>query len=154
MSFIASPPADESRRDHTPPGPRGTCPHARIRPRRCKETPATADHGSRLGSQCRRARRTDAIARARLTIDLDAIAANWRALDALSGSAVETAAVVKADAYGLGAGRVGPALRGAGVRSFFVALAEEGASLRDALGIGASDLRVRWPDARGRDALP
>ena len=53
------------------------------------------------------AARSPAIARARLTIDLDAIAANWRALDALSGPAVETAAVVKADAYGLGAARVG-----------------------------------------------
>lgn len=72
------------------------------------------------------------MARARLTIDLTAIAANWAALDALS--AVETAAVVKADAYGLGAARVGPVLAEAGARSFFVALAEEGASLRAAIG--------------------
>jgi alanine racemase len=72
--------------------------------------------------------------RARLTIDLDAIVANWRALDALSGPTVETAAVVKADAYGLGAARVAPALAAAGVQSFFVALAEEGAALRTALG--------------------
>ena len=50
--------------------------------------------------------------------------------------AVETGAVVKADAYGLGAARVGPALAAAGARSFFVALAEEGASLREALGPG------------------
>jgi len=74
------------------------------------------------------------MARARLTIDLDAITANWRALDTRSGPRVETAAVLKADAYGLGAARVGPALRDAGVRSFFVALAEEGAELRAALG--------------------
>jgi alanine racemase len=74
------------------------------------------------------------MARARLTIDLDAVAANWRALDALSAPTVETAAVVKADAYGLGAARVGPALAAAGARSFFVALAEEGALLREALG--------------------
>jgi alanine racemase len=67
-------------------------------------------------------------------IDLDAVAANWRALDALSAAEVETAAVVKADAYGLGAARVGPALAAAGARSFFVALAEEGATLREALG--------------------
>ncbi|MEO1468463.1 MAG: alanine racemase [Pseudomonadota bacterium] len=67
---------------------------------------------------------------ARLTIDLDAIAANWRALDALSGSGVETAAVVKADAYGLGAARVGPALAAAGARRFFVALPDEGVALR------------------------
>jgi alanine racemase len=75
-----------------------------------------------------------AIARARLTIDLEAIAANWRALDALSAPGVETAAVVKADAYGLGVARVGPVLAAAGARSFFVALAEEGAVLREALG--------------------
>ncbi len=81
-------------------------------------------------------RGTQAIARARLTIDLDAIAANWRALDALSAPRVETAAVVKADAYGLGADLVAPALAAAGVRSFFVALAEEGAALRRALGPG------------------
>ena len=67
-----------------------------------------------------------------LTIDLDAIVANWRALNALTNS--ETGAVVKADAYGLGAARVGRALARAGVRSFFVAVAEEGAALRQALG--------------------
>jgi alanine racemase len=74
------------------------------------------------------------MARARLTVDLAAIVANWRALDARSGPGVETAAVVKADAYGLGAARVGPALAAAGARSFFVALAEEGAALRTAVG--------------------
>lgn len=53
-----------------------------------------------------------------------------------SGAACETAAVVKADAYGLGAARVTGALRAAGVRKFFVAQAEEGAALRQALGNG------------------
>lgn len=71
-----------------------------------------------------------------LTIDLDAIAANWRALDRISGSAVETAAVVKADGYGLGATDVALTLAHAGARRFFVALAEEGAALRQALGEG------------------
>ncbi len=37
-----------------------------------------------------------------LNIDLDAIVANWRALDALSAPRCAPAAVVKADAYGLG----------------------------------------------------
>jgi alanine racemase len=69
-----------------------------------------------------------------LTIDLDAIAANWRALDALSAPSVETAAVIKADAYGCGATQVAPALARAGARTFFVALPEEGAELRQALG--------------------
>lgn len=71
-----------------------------------------------------------------LTIDLDAIAANWRALDRLSGPGVQTAAVVKADAYGLGVTRVVRALAGAGARRFFVAAAEEGAAVRQALGPG------------------
>ena len=69
-----------------------------------------------------------------LTIDLDAIVANWRALDAMSRS--ETAAVVKADAYGLGTEQVAPALARAGVRQFFVAIAEEGMALRRILGPG------------------
>lgn len=72
---------------------------------------------------------------ATLTIDLDAVRANWRALDAMSRA--ETAAVVKADGYGLGAARVGAALAEAGARTFFVALAEEGATLRAALGPGS-----------------
>lgn len=46
----------------------------------------------------------------------------------------ETAAVVKADGYGLGAGKVARALMRAGVKRFFVAVAEEGAALRDAVG--------------------
>ena len=71
-----------------------------------------------------------------LTIDLDAIAANWRALDRLSGPGVQTAAVVKADAYGLGLTRVVRALAAAGARRFFVAQAEEGAAVRQALGPG------------------
>lgn len=69
-----------------------------------------------------------------ITIDLDAIIANWRALDKMSKS--ETAAVVKADGYGLGAGRVAKALAKAGARKFFVAVAEEGAAIRQALGEG------------------
>lgn len=73
---------------------------------------------------------------ATLTIDLDAIAANWRALDRLSDPSTQTAAVVKADAYGLGVGRVARALARAGARRFFVAVAEEGAALREALGPG------------------
>ncbi|SMH55532.1 alanine racemase [Maritimibacter sp. HL-12] len=72
----------------------------------------------------------------RLTIDLDAIAANWRALDAMSAPEVQTAAVVKADGYGLGAGKVARALAAAGARRFFVAVAEEGWALREALGPG------------------
>ena len=76
------------------------------------------------------------MATATLTVDLDAIAANWRALDRLSGPEVQTAAVVKSDAYGLGVTRVARALALAGARRFFVACAEEGAAVRQALGQG------------------
>ncbi|WP_089271234.1 alanine racemase [Puniceibacterium sediminis] len=69
-----------------------------------------------------------------LTIDLAALRHNWRSLSANSDT--ETGAVVKADAYGLGAGRVANMLAIEGVRRFFVALAEEGAALRKALGSG------------------
>ena len=76
------------------------------------------------------------MATATLTIDLDAIAANWRALDRMSDPTTQTAAVVKADAYGLGSKRVVRALAEAGARRFFVAVAEEGAAVRQALGPG------------------
>jgi alanine racemase len=84
----------------------------------------------------RAAVKTESMASGTLIIDLDAIAANWRALDRASASGVQTAAVVKADAYGLGVARVARALAGAGARRFFVATAEEGAILRQTLGPG------------------
>ncbi|MGX7952732.1 alanine racemase [Tsuneonella sp. HG249] len=56
----------------------------------------------------------------RLDIDTEALAANWRTLDRMSGGAAAGAAV-KADAYGLGVSRVIPALASAGARDFFVA---------------------------------
>jgi len=67
-----------------------------------------------------------------LEIDLDALADNWRSLDRLSGKA-ETAAVLKANAYGTGIEMAGPALHAAGCRTFFVALPEEGIRLRAVL---------------------
>lgn len=71
---------------------------------------------------------------AKLTIDLDAIIANWRALDAVSDASVETAAVIKADAYGLGVPSVARPLFDAGVKSFFVATVEEAVTLYAAVG--------------------
>ncbi|WP_371833317.1 alanine racemase [Ferirhizobium litorale] len=65
----------------------------------------------------------------RLTVDLAAIVDNWRTMARLSGKA-RTAAVVKADAYGLGIEDVGQALYHAGARDFFVAVPSEGVSLR------------------------
>ncbi|MFC3174458.1 alanine racemase [Novosphingobium bradum] len=64
----------------------------------------------------------------RLHCDLEALVANWRALDRLSGAA-SAGAAVKADAYGAGARRVAPALLGAGCRDFFVAHWQEAAEL-------------------------
>jgi len=73
-----------------------------------------------------------------LNIDLDAIVSNWRALDALSGKA-ETAAVVKANAYGTGAGPVVSALERSGCQSFFVATLDEA-------------IELDWFRARGKTA--
>lgn len=73
-----------------------------------------------------------------LVIDIGAIQANWKALAARAGSA-RPGAVVKADGYGLGAGRVAPALYQAGARDFFVALAGEGRAIRPHL---AADARI------------
>lgn len=56
-----------------------------------------------------------------LTIDLSAVQANWRSIKARVGAQVSAGAVIKADAYGLGAAQVGPALYRAGCRDFFVA---------------------------------
>ncbi len=65
----------------------------------------------------------------RLTVDLGALVENWRDMARRSGKA-RTSAVVKADAYGLGIEDVGETLYGAGARDFFVATADEGATLR------------------------
>jgi alanine racemase len=64
-----------------------------------------------------------------LTIDLQAIADNYRQLAAKVKPA-ECAAAVKADAYGLGMAKVAPALAKAGCRTFFVATLDEGIALR------------------------
>ncbi|MFA5898712.1 MAG: alanine racemase [Hyphomicrobium sp.] len=62
-----------------------------------------------------------------VSIDLAQIRANWRAL-AKRVAPAGCAAVVKADAYGLGAARVIPALYQAGCRNFFVATLAEAKS--------------------------
>lgn len=64
-----------------------------------------------------------------LTIDLEAIAQNYRYL-ADRVAPAECCAVVKADAYGLGLAAVAPVLRDAGCETFFVATLEEGIALR------------------------
>lgn len=77
----------------------------------------------------------------RLVVDLDAAARNYQAL-AVRAPGAETAAAVKAQAYGLGAAQVARRLVREGCRSFFVATPEEGADLRRALGGGEADIWV------------
>jgi alanine racemase len=67
-----------------------------------------------------------------LTVDLSAIAGNYQDLRSRASRA-SCAAVVKADAYGLGATAVAPALYAAGCRSFYVAQLGEGIAVRGAL---------------------
>ncbi|MFN9711692.1 MAG: alanine racemase [Alphaproteobacteria bacterium] len=79
--------------------------------------------------------------RARLTIDLDALAHN-RSVIAAHAPGAEIAAVVKADAYGLGSGPVARRLHQEGIRSFFVARLSEGTILRRELGGRAAHIFV------------
>jgi alanine racemase len=72
-----------------------------------------------------------------IELDPAALVANWRFLADLAVGA-ECAAVVKADAYGIGADVAVPALAGAGCRSFFVAHLHEGQLVR----------QIAGPDAR------
>jgi len=83
-----------------------------------------------------------------LTIDHDALATNWRELDGKSSPQVETAAVVKADGYGLGTARVTRTLARAGVQQFFVAVADEGTKVRKAVG-GDPEIFVMAGHMRG-----
>jgi len=71
----------------------------------------------------------EASASAILTIDLGALVANWLRLREMSQRA-ECAAVVKADAYGLGMEQAASALSRAGCKTFFVATIAEAGSLR------------------------
>ena len=91
-------------------------------------SPATQSHGSGTAGN-------DAHETAILTIDLGALADNYRDLCERATKA-ECAAVVKADAYGLGMAQAAPALWRAGCRTFFVATITE-----------ATDLRALLPDA-------
>jgi len=79
--------------------------------------------------------------RARLTIDLDALAANRGVIAGVARGA-EVAAVVKADGYGLGAGPVARRLFAEGTTTFFVARLAEGETLRGELGDRAADIYV------------
>lgn len=95
--------------------------------------------------------RAASLAGGQLTIDLSAVAANLRRVEA-AVSPARVGAVVKADAYGLGAGPVAAALAGAGCRDFFVADLAEALDLRPHVG-GEARIHVLhglWP---GTEAL-
>jgi len=66
-----------------------------------------------------------------LTVDLDAIVANWRKLEKTAVPA-ECAAVIKSNAYGLGLEPVARALTKAGCKTFFVANLDEARAARAA----------------------
>ena len=80
-----------------------------------------------------RASRGEARAGAVLEIDLDCIAENWKRLVERLNPGAGIAAVVKADAYGLGMAKVAPKLAASGCELFFVATLEEGIALRKLL---------------------
>jgi alanine racemase len=67
-----------------------------------------------------------------LTVDLDAIVANWRKLEKTAVPA-ECSAVIKANAYGCGTAPVAAALAAAGCKTFFVATLDEARAARAAL---------------------
>src|ERR1700674_2513324 len=67
-----------------------------------------------------------------LTVDLDAIVANWRKLEKTAVPA-ECAGVIKADAYGCGIDPVARALADAGCKTFFVATLDEARAARVAV---------------------
>jgi len=64
-----------------------------------------------------------------ITIDLDALEANYRFCSEQLHPVI-CAAVVKADAYGLGVRKIAPVLKRAGCRHFFTATHQEGITLR------------------------
>lgn len=72
---------------------------------------------------------------ATLHVDLDALVANWRLLAARAAPA-QCAAVIKADAYGIGIAQAARALASAGCHTFFVAHVSEAVRVREAVGAG------------------
>ncbi len=69
-----------------------------------------------------------------MTVDLVALAANWKALaDHVAGGGHATAAVIKGDGYGTGLEEAGRTLAAAGCTTFFVAVPDEGRRLRAVL---------------------
>jgi len=92
------------------------------------------------------------LAGAVLTVDLGAVAANYRLIqERLAGT--EAAAVVKADAYGLGLAKVAPVLAAAGCRTFCVAHVGEAIAARQVLGKSATVVVLNGLLAGAEDAF-
>lgn len=72
-----------------------------------------------------------------LSVDLRAIADNWRLINSKLREGAQCGAVVKANAYGLGVDRIAPKIYGAGCRHFFVANGKEAMQLRSLIGLDA-----------------
>jgi alanine racemase len=89
----------------------------------------------------------------RANIDVDAVVANWR-MFAHRTAPAKAAAVVKADAYGLGAARIAPALAKAGCPRFYVAWPHEGVVLRKAIGAGPEIAVFHGPARDTLDLFP
>ena len=89
-------------------------------------------------------------ARGRLTIDLAALRENWRSL-ARRAAPGRCAAVIKANAYGIGLNEAATALWDAGARVFFVARFDEGLAARRLL---PGDATIYVLDGLERDAEP
>ena len=87
----------------------------------------------------------------RLIVDRGAICRNYARLQTLTHGA-DVAAVVKANAYGLGAAEIAPALGQAGVRQFFVANGIEGEALREAIDAEGEIFLLHgyWPQDQDR----
>lgn len=79
----------------------------------------------------------------RAVVDLDAVAANYHRLAAALPEGTSPMPVVKADAYGHGAGEVARRLEREGAAAFAVAVVEEGVELRRA-GVTAPILAMGW----------
>lgn len=79
-------------------------------------------------------------------IDIGAVVDNWRMFSRRAAPG-KAAAVVKADAYGLGAAKIAPALARAGCTRFYVAWPREGMELRKAIGAGAEIAIFHGPAA-------
>lgn len=81
-----------------------------------------------------------------LTVDLAALAENWRLLKRRARPGCDMGAVVKADAYGLGLEPVARTLKAAGCATFYVAHLDEGVALRAIVGAGARIVVMHGPN--------